>query len=208
MSIYVLTERRVAAEDLPAYLDLIRQTRERWVAGGGLLFNRLAISVDDPTHVLGITRWRTAEAFTTSLRETPPELLAAFAAVVEKGYGDWQFYRPVREIENFALRAQFLLVELLTVPSDEVERFLATCQAAQERAIQLPGIAASRLLQAVDDRTRILGICELAEEEAASRRQALLEEVFGAFPHVATRSFSGRIGAQWELPPISARPPL
>lgn len=201
MSVYAITERRVAPEHQPAYLDLVRRTRDLWAAEGGLLFNRIASMVDDPSRLLGITRWRTVEALEAALRSTPADLLEAFAAVVEAGYGKWQVYRPVRELENFAVRPHALVADLLTIPEEHVERFLGACRPLQEQIMRVPGVAASRLLRSVDDPTRFVGISELADEAAAARRRELIRELAPTFPGLAVTFFTGRIGSQWDVAP-------
>jgi heme-degrading monooxygenase HmoA len=206
MSVYATTERRVAPELQPIYFDLVRRTRDLWAAEGGLLFNRIASAVDDPSRLIGITRWRTVEALEAALRATPPDLLAAFAAVVAEGYGKWQVYRPVRELENYAVRPQSLVGDLVTVREEDVDRFLRACRPLQEQVIRLPGIAASRLLRSVDDPTRFLGISELADEAAAARRRRLIRELAPTFPGLAVTFFTGRIGSQWDVaPPVVQR---
>ncbi|GIW05616.1 MAG: hypothetical protein KatS3mg060_0421 [Dehalococcoidia bacterium] len=205
MSVYVVTDRRLAPEHQAHYFDLVRQTRDLWAEAGGLLLNRIAISIDDPSRLLGIGRWRTVEALEAARHTTPPELLDQFRAIVLDGYGNWQIYRPLREIEDFTLRPHALRADLLDVPPEDVERFITASRSFQERIIHVPGIAAIRLLQSITDPTRILGISEVADDSAHEVRRALLAEIGRAFPNVRSVSFAGRIGSQWELPTIPRR---
>jgi quinol monooxygenase YgiN len=213
MSVYAVTERYVAPEHQTAYFELIRQIRDRWAADGGLLLNRIAVSVNDPARLIGIGRWRTIEALEAARQSISPEVLDAFRAIVRQGWGRWHIYRPIREIENFTLRPLLIGVDLLEVPPHEIDRFLDTNRAHQERVIQLPGVAASRLLQSVDDPTRLIGMTEFVDDQPRPAIHLLIDQTARAFPQVRGASFIGRIGSHWEptipsAPQTPAQPPI
>ncbi|MCL6647333.1 MAG: antibiotic biosynthesis monooxygenase [Chloroflexi bacterium] len=199
MSIYVISFRRIDPTRRSRYFELLRQSRERWALSGALLLSRIATSADDPNRLIGVSRWRTAEDFERELAQTPPEVIAAFRNAIVEGFREWFFYRPIREIENFAIRPLTLGIDTLTVPPEEVASFLDLARELQTRQMALPGVAASRILQATHDPTQLVFVNEYATEESWTERRQLRLAVARAFPRVVGRVYLGQIGLQWEL---------
>jgi quinol monooxygenase YgiN len=206
MSIYVVSYRRIDPTQRSRFFELLRQTRERWVLSGTLLLTRIAISADDPNRLIGISRWRTVEDFERELAQTPPEVTAAFREAIVEGYREWFFYRPVREIENFAVRPLTLGIDVVTVPPEEVAPFLELARELQTRQMALPGVAASRILQATHDPTQLVFVNEYATEGGWAERRQLRLAIARTFPRVVGSVYLGQIGFQWNLA-TSAEPP-
>ncbi|GIW11344.1 MAG: hypothetical protein KatS3mg061_2401 [Dehalococcoidia bacterium] len=207
MSIYVISFRRIDPTRRSHYFELLRQTRERWALSGALLLSRIATSADDPNRLIGVSRWRTAEDFERELAQTPPEVIAAFRNAIVEGFREWFFYRPIREIENFAIRPLTLGIDTLTVPPEEVASFLDLARELQTRQMALPGVAASRILQATHDPTQLVFVNEYATEESWTERRQLRLAVARAFPRVVGSVYLGQIGLQWELATSTEPPP-
>jgi hypothetical protein len=194
---YTVGERHLRPGTFAAYRDAARRIIAYWGDSGEQAYT-ICVADDEPERVLTIGSWPSQERFEIAFARVPDEIREAPGESVLEGHGDFRWYKSLREIVWIGPRTSLVVVHRFFCNAAEATSVHNWMHRLQDRAVNVPGVTAMRLLAATDAPHEFLILTEYQHQDARGDVESLFAQSPPPVPLNDSHHFSGRVGFGWD----------